>query len=93
MRMCLQSRDDAFWSHTRSSKCLRLILGDLGAGGYKPGSEDPVKARRPRQDSNLRHRLRRAIWFVQALLRVSFRAPESALQSSPYCAVRPVVLV
>jgi hypothetical protein len=41
------------------------------------------KQKRPRQDSNLRHRLRRASWFVQAVLSVCCSALELASESTP----------
>ena len=44
-------------------------------------------SKRPRQDSNLRHRLRRAIWFVQTVFSVYSSALEVGLQSTRSVAV------
>jgi len=43
--------------------------------------------KRPRQDSNLRHRLRRVIRFVQVVFSVYSSAPEQDLQSKQTVAV------
>ena len=42
---------------------------------------------RPRQDSNLRHRLRRPLWFVQTVLPVRPCAPEQAFPSRGFTTV------
>jgi hypothetical protein len=46
---------------------------------------------RPRQDSNLRHRLRRAIWFVRCIQLVKLSALELGLSSSQIGTVLLVV--
>jgi len=50
-------------------------------------------AKRPRQDSNLRHRLRRAIRFVQPVFSVRSGAAELGLPSTQLVAVFPVAPV
>ena len=46
----------------------------------------------PRQDSNLRTRLRRPIWTVQTIFPVSRSAPELDFLSRPSVSVLPVTL-
>ena len=50
-------------------------------------------SKRPRQDSNLRHRLRRAIRFVQPVFSVRSGAAELGLPSTQLVAVFPVAPV
>jgi len=54
---------------------------------------EQLQGERPRQDSNLRHRLRRAIRFVQPVLSVRHSPAEMASESSRSRAVHPVVLI
>ena len=66
----------------------------VGSGcGKKKASINCHNSLRPRQDSNLRHRLRRPLWIVQTVLSVPWNDSEVDLSSSQSAAVLAVGLV